>query len=157
MAGDEHISNLNTLNGLFNQMGLSDIRLIICNDNKEYFKCASIIEHIMISKKTDDFAQIIIHENEKNIGINTSVRLLTAKYESDYVVLVRCGELLHNTLIFKTVMDKLASSGGTKFTVSRYCTLYKSDFIEKVPEYVKPKRSILDVLRKINAFLRGWK
>jgi len=156
MAGNDHTVNLRTIDGVTKQSCLSDIRFVICNDAKNYFKCEATVDALRNSKKTDSFTQVILHENETAIGIDLSVKQFKNKFESDFIAVVRPGEVFEDISALRSLMIHLESTNSTEIKLGQFCTVYKSEHLgnTRIPEYAKESVNVLGILRKVRRLFK---
>lgn|GEM_PF-4032321 len=154
LVGDDYDTNVRTLKGIFYQSCSADTRLIVCSNAVPGFDSEQMIYAFRVIEKTDDFAQVVLHESNVRLSEVDLIKLFSNKFESKYIAVIYTGDIFDDPSRLSYAMTQLDSSNKSKFNLNQNSILYKTNsLLDNLFKYNSKKSTIVSTIKKL--LLRG--
>lgn len=114
-AGNNHLSNLKTLQSIYAQ-DYRHIRMIICNDSTYRFENERLLNNFE-HKRPENIEHIIFQENNRTVGEFRSQAQFWRQYTEGFFVTLHAGEYFTSASALSQCVRKLKSNASTAAVV----------------------------------------
>lgn len=125
LAGNNHLSNVKTLQSIFNQ-SYPHIRVVICNDCTYGFESERLLNNFE-HNRPDNIEQIIFQENKRSIGEYRTQYQFWSRLNSTFCVTLHAGEYFTSPQALLNCIQKLEENPAV-FAVVCGCECWDDSF-----------------------------